>query len=70
MPLKDCGRLIDDFVEADDDLNYDDFVFPGDNSIDAHVVGFPYTSCGHLLRYNKNLFLEAGLSTPSELYWE
>ena len=61
---------IDDYIAADPDIDFDDIVFPGDTTIDGKVVGLPYTSCGHMFRYNKGLFAEAGLPTPSELYWE
>ncbi len=61
---------IDDYIATDPDFDFDDIVFPGDTTIDGQVVGLPYTSCGHLFRYNKALFSEAGLPTPSELYWE
>ncbi|MBV7337734.1 extracellular solute-binding protein [Chloroflexi bacterium TSY] len=61
---------INDFIDADSDINYDDILFPGDAAFGADIMGLPlWTSC-HSLRFNKNLFEEAGLPTPADLYWE
>jgi multiple sugar transport system substrate-binding protein len=62
-------RVIDDLVKADN-TDFSDFCFPGDTQIEGHTIGMPYTSCAHLMRYNKKLFQEAGLPTPGELFWK
>jgi ABC-type glycerol-3-phosphate transport system substrate-binding protein len=63
-------RSIDDAVKSAKDLNYDDFVYPGDGQFDGKIIGLPQKSCTHQLRYNKDLFKSAGLPTPTELYWK
>jgi len=61
---------IDEFIAAaEPDLNYEDVLYQGDASFEGHIVGLPQKSCTHQLRFNKDLFEEAGLPTPSELYW-
>lgn len=63
--------LLDDRIAAaEPGLNYDDVLYHGDASFDGHIVGLPQKSCTHQLRYNKDLFAEAGLPHPGELYWE
>src|SRR5690606_14852038 len=62
---------IDSYIEANADaVNYDDILFPGDATFDGKIVGLPQKSCTHQMRFNKQLFAEAGLQTPSEIYWE
>lgn len=51
-------------------IDYDDVLYHGDASFDGHIVGLPQKSCTHQFRYNKQLFEEAGLPTPGELYWK
>jgi multiple sugar transport system substrate-binding protein len=58
------------YIEAQPDFDYEDFTFIGDTQIDGKIIGMPYTSCGHCLRYNKKIFEEAGLPNPGEIYWD
>jgi ABC-type glycerol-3-phosphate transport system substrate-binding protein len=57
-------------IKSASNLNYDDFVFPGDAQFDGKIIGLPQKSCTHQVRYNKDLFKAAGLPTPGELYWK
>ena len=62
--------VLDDRISAaEPGINYEDVLYHGDASFDGHVVGLPQKSCTHQLRYNKQLFAEAGLPHPGELYW-
>lgn len=63
-------EMDDRIAAAEPELNYEDVVYHGDASFDGHIVGLPQKSCTHQLRYNKDLFAEAGLQNPGELYWE
>lgn len=63
-------QYIDEYIDADPTINYEDILYPGDASFDGHIVGLPQKSCTHQLRFNKQLFAEAGLPTPAELYWK
>lgn len=63
--------ILDEQISAaEPGINYEDVVYHGDASFEGHIVGLPQKSCTHQLRYNKDLFAEAGLPTPGELYWE
>ena len=61
---------INDYVDADSDLNYDDILFPGDARFGDDIMGLPLWTSSHCLRFNKDLFEKAGLPTPADLYWE
>lgn len=62
---------IDSYIEANAEaVNYEDVLYPGDAIFDGEVVGLPQKSCTHQVRFNKQLFAEAGLRTPAEIYWE
>lgn len=63
-------RAVDDFIKAEANFDYNDVLYPGDANFDGHIMGLPQKSCTHQLRYNKDLFAEAGLPTPGELYWK
>jgi len=62
---------IDSYIEANADaVNYEDVIYHGDASFDGKVVGLPQKSCTHQMRFNKEIFAEAGLKNPNEIYWE
>lgn len=62
---------IDDYIQANAAaVNYEDVLYPGDANFDGQIVGLPQKSCTHQLRYNKQLFEEAGLPTPADIYKE
>jgi len=63
-------RSIDEYIKADANINYEDVLYPGDANFDGMIMGLPQKSCTHQLRYNKDLFEEAGMPTPGELYWK
>ncbi len=59
------------YIDADADaVNYEDVLYPGDAEFNGEIVGLPQKSCTHQVRFNKQLFADAGMKTPSELYWE
>ena len=61
---------IDPYIDANAEaVDYDDILYPGDASFDGQIVGLPQKSCTHQVRFNKDLFAEAGMTTPGELYW-
>lgn len=66
-----CSRTTpavwDRIAAAEPGINYEDVLYHGDASF-GHVVGLPQKSCTPQLRYNKELFVEAGLPHPGELY--
>jgi len=59
---------INEFVETDPELNYEDLLFKWDGVYEDEIIGLPMQSSAHMLRYNGRLFREAGLSTPLELW--
>lgn len=62
---------IDSYIDANADaVNYDDVVYHGDATYDGKIVGLPQKSCTHQLRYNKQIFADAGMQTPAEIYRE
>jgi multiple sugar transport system substrate-binding protein len=61
---------INDFIDAATNFDYEDVLYHGDADYNGKIVGLPQKSCTHQLRYNKNLFEEAALPTPGELYWK
>ncbi len=62
-------NLSDRIAAAEPGINYADILYPGDAEFEGHIYGLPQKSCTHQLRYNKELFAEAGLQHPGELYW-
>ena len=62
-------NLSDRIAAAEPGINYPDILYPGDAEFEGHIYGLPQKSCTHQLRYNKELFAEAGLQHPGELYW-
>ncbi len=62
-------NLSDRIDAAEPGLNYADILYPGDAEFEGHIYGLPQKSCTHQLRYNKELFAEADLPHPGELYW-
>jgi multiple sugar transport system substrate-binding protein len=62
---------IGDFIDANaDTIDYDDVLYHGDAEYDGQIVGLPQKSCTHQVMFNKQIFEEAGLQNPNELYWE
>ncbi|MEK3884572.1 sugar ABC transporter substrate-binding protein [Paenibacillus sp. PL2-23] len=70
----DSGQLVDiaSSVQGDADYKFDD-VFPSTLELftsGEKVYGIPFSTPPMLVYYNKTLFQEKGLKTPSELYAE
>lgn len=64
-----AANLTERINAAEPGINYADILYPGDAEFDGDIFGLPQKSCTHQIRYNKDLFAEAGLPTPGELYW-
>jgi len=62
-------NLSDRIAAAEPGIDYADILYHGDAEFEGHIYGLPQKSCTHQLRYNKELFAEAGLPHPGELYW-
>ena len=62
-------NLSDRINAAEPGIDYEDVLYHGDAEFEGHIYGLPQKSCTHQLRYNKELFAEAGLQHPGELFW-
>jgi ABC-type glycerol-3-phosphate transport system substrate-binding protein len=62
--------VLDDWIAATPNVNFDDFVQPGDMKMEDKIVALPYQSGAHMHAYNADLFEQEGLPTPGELYWQ
>lgn len=61
---------ITEWVKGDPEVNWDDVLFKEDAIYGDKILGLPASACAHGLRWNKDLFAEAGLKSPNQLYYE
>ena len=66
----DVATDITEWVKGDPEVNWDDALFKEDAIYGGKILGLPQKSCAHGMRWNKDLFAEAGLKSPNQLYYE
>ena len=65
-----CANLSDRIAAVEPGINYADILCQGDALFEGNIYGLPQKSCTHQLRYYMEIFAEAGLPHPGELYWQ
>ena len=69
----EAGQLADlSVLKSDPDYKFDDF-YPSTLELftkDGNIHGIPFSTPPNMIYYNKTMFREKGLKTPSELYQE
>ncbi len=64
------GFFTDVTAWVKNEVDWDDIVHKWISVYDDKIVGLPCISDAMAMRYNKDLFAEAGLQTPNELYYQ